>query len=81
MHYMVSLAHQAYRKIGDSGRRGFIQAYQKFGLKDLKWMGSFAKKVINSEKEKDTSIKGMMTLHLTRILLETLLNLHVFLYT
>ena len=51
-----------------------------FGLKDLKWMRSFAKKAINSEKEKDTSIKGMMTLHLTHILLETFLNLHVFIY-
>ena len=56
------LNHQAYRKIGDSGRRGFIQAYQKFGLKDLKWMGSYAKKAISAESEVDASLEGMMTM-------------------
>ncbi|CAE7925821.1 unnamed protein product, partial [Symbiodinium necroappetens] len=53
---------EAYRKIGDSDRRGFIQAYQKFGLEDLKWMGSYTKKAISSENEVDTSLKGMMTM-------------------
>ena len=62
---LFMLNHQAYRKIGDSDRRGFIQAYhQKFGLKDLKWMGSYTKKAISSENEVDTSLKGMMTMSL-----------------
>ena len=56
------LNHEAYRKIGDSDRRGFIQAYQKFNLKDLKWMGSHTKKAISSETEVDASLKGMMTM-------------------
>ena len=59
---MFMLNHEAYRKIGDSDRRGFIQAYQKFGLKDLKWMGSYTKKAISSETEVDASLKGMMTM-------------------
>ena len=60
--HALMLNHQAYRKIGDSDRRGFIQAYQKFGLKDLKWMGSYTKKAISSETEVDASLKGMMTM-------------------
>ena len=59
---MFMLNHQAYRMIGDSDRRGFTQAYQKFGLKDLKWMGSYTKKAISSETEVDASLKGMMTM-------------------
>ena len=48
----------------DSDRRDFIQAYQKFGLKDLKWMGSYTQKAISSEAEVDASLKGMMTIYL-----------------
>ena len=59
---LFMLNRQAYRKIGDSDRRGFVQAYQKFGLKDLKWMGSYTKKAISSETEVDASLKGMMTM-------------------
>ena len=59
---MFMLNHQAYRKIGDSDRRDFIQAYQRFGLKDLKWMGSYTNKAISSETEVDASLKGVMTM-------------------
>ena len=59
---MFMLNHQAYRKIGDSDRRGFMKAYQKFGLKDLKWMGSYTKKAISAETEVDASLKGTMAM-------------------
>ena len=52
---------QAYRQISDSDRKGFVAAYQKHGLKDLKWMGQFTKKVVKEAEEEDQSIKGMMT--------------------
>ena len=55
------LNHQAHCKIGNSDRRNFIQVHQKFGFKDVKWMGSNTKKAISSETEVDVSLKGMMT--------------------
>ncbi|CAE7612474.1 unnamed protein product, partial [Symbiodinium sp. CCMP2592] len=52
---------EAYRQVADSDRKGFIAAYQKNGLKDLKWVGQYTKKVVKEEAEEDVSIKGMMT--------------------
>ncbi|CAE7307150.1 unnamed protein product [Symbiodinium sp. CCMP2592] len=44
---------EAYRQIADSDRKGFIAAYQKNGLKDLKWVGQYTKKVVKEEAEED----------------------------
>ena len=62
--YVLMHCPQAYKKVADADRKGFLQNYARHGIEDLKWVAYYSKKSESVEKEEDSSIRGMMTLRL-----------------
>ena len=42
--YVLMRCPQAYKRVADADRKGFLQNYARHGIKDLKWVAYYSKK-------------------------------------